>query len=138
MPLVFANSGELLAIQWMLKATSTPEDLTLKLYKNDYVPVATSSTSDFTEADFTSYSAKTLSRATWQSPSTVSSKASIAYDTAPQTWTCGATGNTIFGYYVVGATSGTLIFAERFGSSRTLGNGDSLNVQPLLTLNSEN
>lgn len=137
MPLVFANSGELLVVQWMLKATSTPENLTLKLFKNDYVPTATSAAGDFVEADFTSYSAKTLSRGTWQSPSTVSGKASIAYDTAPQTWTCGTAGNTIYGYYVVGASSGTLIYAERFGSSRTLGNGDSLNVQPLLTLNSE-
>ncbi len=137
MALVFANSGELLAVQWMLKTTSTPENLTLKLFKNDYTPTATSTAGDFTEADFTSYAAKTLSRGTWQSPSTVSGKASIAYDTAPQTWTCGTTGNTIYGYYVVGATSGTLIYAERFSANRPLSNGDSLNVQPVLTLNSE-
>jgi hypothetical protein len=104
MALVFANSGELLAVQGMLKTTSTPENLTLKLFKNDYTPTATSTAGDFTEADFTSYTAKTLSRGTWQSPSTVSGKATIAYYTAPQTWTCGATGNTIYGYYVGAGT----------------------------------
>lgn len=137
MPLVFANSGELLAIVWMLKSTSTPENLTLKLYKNDYTPVATSTAGDFTECDFTNYSAKTLDRDTWGTASTVSGKASLAYDSAPQTWTCGATGNTIYGYFVVGATSGTLIYAERFATPRPLTNGDTLNVQPVVTLNSE-
>lgn len=137
MALVFCNAGELLAIVWMLKSTTTPENLTLKLFKNDYTPVATSTAGSFTEADFTNYTPKTLSRDTWGTASTVSGKASIAYDSSPQTWTCGATGNTVYGYYVVGATSGTLIYAERFTISRVLANGDTLNVQPVVTLNSE-
>lgn len=137
MALVFANSGELLAIVWMLKSTSTPENLTLKLFKNDYTPVAASTAGSFTEADFTGYSAKTLSRYTWGTASTVSGKASIAYDSSPQTWACGATGNIVYGYYVVGTTSGTLIYAERFTVSRVLTNGDTMNVQPVVTLDSE-
>lgn len=137
MALVFCNAGELLAIVWMLKSTTTPENLTLKLYKNDYTPDADSEAGDFTEADFTDYAAVTLERDDWGTASTVGGKASIAYDSSPQTWTCGATGNTIYGYFVVGATSGTLIYAERFATPRPLSNGDTLNVQPVVTLNSE-
>lgn len=137
MALVVCNAGELKLLDWAIKDTSTPENLTLKLYKNDYTPVAASVAGDFTEADFTSYAAKTLTRSSWVAASTNGSgKAASSY--AAQSWVCGSTGNTVYGYFVVGATSGTLIWAEKFATARTLANGDTLNVTPSLTLSSEN
>lgn len=136
MALVVANVGELLLLEWSLKSTSTPENLILKLYKNDVTPSQSSVAGDFTVADFTGYSNKTLSRGSWASPTTVSNKASTSY--AAQTFTNSGTAQTIYGYYVVGATSGTLIWAERFSAARTLNNGDSVTVTPSLTANSEN
>jgi len=47
-----------------------------------------------------------------------------------QSWTCGASGNTIYGYYFKGATSSKVILAELFGTARTLANGDTLNFTP--------
>lgn len=107
MALKVTNSGELLLLMWAIKSTSTPENLTLKLFRTDVTPSDTSVAGDFTEANFTNYTAKTLSRSGWSDPSTVAGKASITYSSA-QSWTCGSTGNTVYGYYVVGATSGTL------------------------------
>ncbi len=135
MSLVAANVGELLLLEWALKSTSAPENLTLKLFKNDYTPVAGSVAGNFTEANFTDYVAKTLSRASWGAPAIVGGKAETQY--AQQSWTCGTTGNDIYGYYIVGATSGTLIWAERFAAMRPLAENDVLNLVPLLTLNSE-
>lgn len=138
MALVTPDEGELELLDKMLKdALSVDEGYTLKLYKNDYTPIQTSTGTDFTVADFTNYVDKTLTRTGWGAASTVSNKASATYGTQ-QSWTCGATGNTIYGYYILGASSGKVLWAERFSSARTLASGDVLNLTPSITLNSEN
>jgi len=113
----------------MLKdALSTNEDFILKLYKNNYTPVTATVAGDFTEADFNNYVVKTLARATWNAAVTQTDKAESSYGTTPLSWTCGAAGNTIYGYYVIGATSTTVLWAERFGTSRVLAQDDVLNL----------
>ena len=136
MPLVVPDVGELRLLDTMLKlALSTNENHILRLYKNNYTPISTAALGSFTEADFTGYAARTLSRASWNSAVTVSAKAECSYS-AVQSWTCGVTGNTIFGYYVVGS-GGTLLWAELFSTSRVLASGDVLNITPKFTLSSE-
>lgn len=137
MALVVPNVGELELIDWMINVSSVPENLTLKLFANDYTPVATSVDTDFTEASFTGYTSKTLTRGSWGTASTNGSgEAEIEYGSA-QTWNA-TSSETIYGYFVVGATSGTLIYAERFDTSRPLSNGDSLTITPKITLKSNN
>lgn len=136
MPLVVANVGENLLMTWAMKSTSTPENLTLKLYSNNYTPVAGSTAGNFTECAVSGYSAKTLSRASWGDPTTNGSgKAEMSY--AAQTFSFTGSG-TIYGYYVVGSTSGSLIFSELFAAARTVASGDSLTITPKFTGNSEN
>lgn len=138
MALVTPNGGELELLDKMLKdALSTDENYVLKLYKNDYTPDDNSVEASFTEADFTNYAARTLSRVSWNASVTVSNKAETSYGSGPQSWTCGASGNTVYGYYVTGATSGTVLWAERFSTSRVLADGDVLNITPKFTLNKE-
>lgn len=122
----------------MLKdALSTNENYILKLYQNNYTPADDSTPGSFTEANFTNYAAVTLTRALWNAAVTVSNKAETSYGSAPQSWTCGASGNTIYGYYVVGATSTVVLWAELFSTSRVLANQDVLNLTPKFTLNKE-
>lgn len=138
MPLVTPNVGELELLDKMLKdALSTNEAYILKLYQNNYTPDDSSAPGSFTEATFTNYAAVTLTRALWNSAVTVSNKAETSYGSAPQSWTCGASGNTIYGYYVVGATSAVVLWAELFATSRVLANQDVLNLTPKFTLNKE-
>lgn len=114
----------------MLKtALSVDESYILKLFQNNVTPDQTFVTGSMTEANFTNYAAKTLTRATWNSSVTVSSKAQSSYGSAAQSWTCGASGNTVYGYSVEGATSGAVLWAERFSVSRVLANGDVLNLE---------
>jgi hypothetical protein len=137
MPLVISNVGELELLDKMLKdALTTDEDYTLKLFNNNVTPDQSSVAGTFTETAFTGYTAKTLTRTGWSAASTVSNKAQSSY--SQQSWTCGATGDTIYGYYVIGATSTTLLWAERFASPRVVANTDVLNVTPVFTFNSEN
>lgn len=138
MALVVPDLGELELLDKLLKdALSTNEDFILKLYKTDHTPVAASLAAEFTEATFTNYSVRTLARATWNAASTISNKASSSYGSTPLSWTCGATGNTIYGYYVIGATSNVCLWAEKFSTARVLAEDDILNLTPKFTLASE-
>lgn len=136
MPLVVPDAGELKLLNTMLKlALSTNENQILKLYKTDVTPSASSAPGSFTEATFTGYAARTLTRSTWNSAVTVSNKAESSYGTTPQSWTCGTTGHTVYGYWV--EAGGTCLWAERFSTSRVLASGDVLNITPKFTLSSE-
>lgn len=139
MPLVTPNQGELELLNKMLKAAlSVDENYILKLFRNDVTPDSSFVTSSFVEANFTNYAAKTLTRANWNNAVNVAGTATSSYGSVPQTWTCGTTGNTIYGYWVEGATSGTCLWAERFGANRILADEDVLNLTPKFALNSAN
>jgi hypothetical protein len=134
--LVVPDLGEIELLTKLLKNTADTEDYILKLYKNNYTPIAATVVGSFTEADFTNYVDKTIARSDWATPSTVSNKAESSV--ATQSWTCGAIGNTIYGYYVVGATSGVCLWAEEFAAARVLADGDILNLTPKFNLSSAN
>ena len=137
MALVTSDLGEIQLLTKMLQATlSVDENYILKLYSNNVTPDNTFITTSLTEASFTNYAAKTLARASWSTPTTISGAATSTY--ATQSWTCGASGQTVYGYWVQGATSGTLLWAEKFATSRTLATGDILNVSLSFSLNSAN
>jgi hypothetical protein len=134
--LVVPDLGEIELLTKLLKNTADTEDYILKLYKNNYTPIAATVVGSFTEADFTNYVDKTIARSDWATPSTVSNKAESSV--ATQSWTCGVTTNTIYGYYVVGATSGVCLWAEEFAAARVLADGDILNLTPKFNLSSAN
>lgn len=138
MPLWTPNAGELQLLDKMMKdALSTNENYLLKLYTNDYTPDDNAVTASFTQATFTNYAGRTLVRSSWNSAVTVANKAETSYGTGPQSWTCGATGQTVYGYYVEAITSAVTLWAERFSTARVLANGDVLNITPKFTLNRE-
>lgn len=145
-PLLCPNEGE---VKLLSELTANGENHLLKLYKNDYTPTETDTLASYTICDFDGYVDKTLTRgnggSNWQTPtsetptgsspwSAEAAAARSVYGTAAQSWTCTGTGNTIYGYLLVGATSGKVIVAERFASPRTINNGDSISVWPELGL----
>jgi len=136
MALVVPDLGEIELLTKLLINTADTEDYILRLYKNNYTPIAATVIGSFTEADFTNYAEKTIARSDWATPSTVSNKAESSVTT--QSWTCGVTTNTIYGYYVVGATSGVCLWAEEFAAARVLADGDILNLTPKFNLSSAN
>ena len=115
------NAGEEIALDRFLKTS----DETLKLFVNDYTPVEGSVAGDFTEMSTQGYAAKTLTAASWSSG---------AY--AQQTWTFDGTGGStiVYGYFVIDAGTGVIMFAERFGTPPTIvNNGDQIKVTPTVT-----
>ena len=110
MPLVFPNNGEDAMMKDMLGIT-TPANLTLKLFTNNYTPIPTSIASSFTEMAGQGYAAKSLAMASW-SVSSIAGTSTAVYPA--QTWTfTGGGPTTIYGYYIIGA-DGVIRGAELF------------------------
>lgn len=136
MSLVFPDVAE---VDFLTDLLSNGENFSLKLFQNDVTPAEGDTAATYTEANFTNYSAKTLNRTVgagaWATPTTSSGTTSSSYNAgSPQSWTCGATGNTVRGYYMVGATSGRLRCVERFSADKPLSQDDSLTLVPRIEL----
>jgi len=142
--MLIPNEGEIQLLTDLL-AGGTLENWTLKLYSSNTTPAETDTAATYTEATFTGYSAKTLTRtlsgSTWSTPATnstntVNSEAADAkssYGASAQSWSA-TSAQTIYGYFIVGATSTKLIAAEKFGSSIGLVNPSTLTLQPVMQL----
>jgi hypothetical protein len=132
MPIVVANSAEADTLKYLLNI-STTEDLDIKLFSNNHSPADTDTVSNFTElANSFGYNLIQLVPASW---GVVEGNPTIA--SYPQiTWTfTGAAGN-VYGFYIVGRTSGTLKWAERFSNApyNIVNNGDQIKITPKIAL----
>ena len=128
MPLVVPNVGEIKLLDNMLKA----ENRTLRLYSGAITPAEgdTLATYSGSEASFTGYSAKTLTGASWPTPTTNGANAAES-SYAQQSWSATST-QTINGYYVVAADTTTLVWAESI-TPIGLTNPSTLNLTPKFT-----
>lgn len=132
MALNFPDTGENLSLEMIVNKTA-PQNLLLKLYKNNITPSDTDTAGTYTEATFPGYSAITLTGASWNA----AASGTIAYS-AQQTFTCsGAATDDIYGYYVVQAVSGTLLYSERDGAApfAIRNSGDAVKITPTISAN---
>ena len=129
MALLVPNTGENLIVGMIVNKTA-PENLILKLYKSNTTPAETDTAATYTEADFTGYSAVTLTGASWTVTGDTASYAQQSF-----TSSANQTLQNVYGYYLVQATSGTLIWAERFTDApyAISNNGDIIRVTPTIT-----
>lgn len=129
MALVVPNVGEGKMLALILAG-----DLTLKLYKNDVTPGEGDTAGTYTVADFTGYANVTLTGGVWSVTEGGPSYATYAQQTFAST--LGGQSQNIYGYYVVHAASGILLWAERFAGApyAIINNGDSIKVTPYIEL----
>jgi hypothetical protein len=127
---IVPNAGENILAGYLVNKTSL-ENLVLKLFKSNTTPAETDTAGTYTEADFTGYSSITLTGASW----------TITADTASyaqQTFTssAGSQNQDVYGYFLVRATGGELMFAERFsdGPYNVNNIGDNIKITPNLTV----
>lgn len=132
MALKVPQSGRKIALGAMLNKTA-PQDLTLKLFKNNVTPGDTDTAATFTESDFTGYAAINLTAANWTI--TDANPESAAYPQQTFTSSAAQVVQQAYGYFVVQVTSGLLVYAERFtdGPYPISNNGDNVKVTPTIT-----
>lgn len=130
-----------------LFGTGAREDWLLRLFNSAITPAETDVAATYTahETTFVGYAAKTITRSvgpsTWNTPAAQapsgapwSARTQVGhtqYGSAPQVFTCSGTGDTVYGYFITGATSGKLIMAEAFATPRALVSGDTLSMTPI-------
>lgn len=124
------------------------EDWSLGLFNAAITPAETDTAATYTahEAAFDGYERKPLKRAigpdAWSPPvlrvpsgdPTWCKRDMVGhsrYGSAPQSWTCSGVGDSVFGYFIVGVTSGKLICAEPFDKPWILASGAKLAMTPV-------
>jgi hypothetical protein len=105
-------------------------DLSLRLYTNDYTPLQTSQNNAFTEADGGGYEAKTLTHNNW-TVNPESDPSDAVYGNQTFTFSGNLAANaSVYGYFVTDGDN-TFIWGERFGTAFTPGNnGDNITIAP--------
>jgi hypothetical protein len=131
--MVIPNEGKLLWLTWAITGNPpTLESFIVKLFKNNYTPVDASTASDFTEATFTGYAAITIARTAFSAPAIVSDVAYSSVSGYP-TYTCTAGGIEVcYGWYMVGASSGKVLAAQRFDNARSISAGAVEKLNPFI------
>src|SRR5215831_4350517 len=114
---------------------TAPQNLTLRLYKNNVTPADGDNVnaSGYTEATFTGYTSIALTAASWTI--TTADPAIASYPQQTFTSSADQTAQAIYGYYLTRADA-SLLYAERFsdGPYNILSNGQTIKVTPNVSL----
>lgn len=139
MALVLPDAGEAKMLKVAL-GVDAQEDLLLKLFTNNVTPAEADTAVTYTELTAGAapgYAAKTLTKTSWvvTAGAGVTTAGAAKADYAQQTFTLTGGPATVYGYFVVGATSGILYWAESFGSAFNIpAGGGTINVTPRFEL----
>jgi len=134
MALVVPNASEAIMLQYITN-NDAPENLVIRLYSNNFTPIEASTVVQFVEVTGGGYAQQNLIAGSWTIVTGNPSQAEHTEITWTFTGATGAGGN-VYGYYVVRAVGGELMWAERFsnGPFNISVNGDEIKVVPRLTL----
>ncbi len=129
MAVQISSDGAEAILKALTGVSTTTETLKLKLYTNNFTPTALSVLADFTEATGGGYAEKSLSASAW-------TMTGNAISTTPQLFTFTGSVGSVYGYYLVGATSGKLIASEKFtsGPFNVAANGDKITVTATISV----
>lgn len=132
MPAVLVNDGEVDSLSYFVNKAA-PQNLVLKLFKNDKSPADADVSADYAECDFAGYAAIVLTGANWTITPGDPSQATYAQQVFTNN---AAVAQNVYGYYLVRQTSGKIAYAERFtGAPFSLQNiGDEIKITPKITM----
>lgn len=109
---------------------ATVEDWKIRLYQNDLTPDDGTVLDSFTEATFMGYVPENVASGNWPPSDIVSDIAVSTLTNAPVFTSTDPTSQTIYGWYMVGVTTNTLVACQRFDTPRVLVNGVSEVLDP--------
>lgn len=132
MAVAFTNLAETVALKNFLNIQPA-ENITIKLYSNNRTPGHGDVLSNYTEVIGGGYAAIPLAASSWSVSTGDPSQAQYPQISFAFT---GSAGN-VYGYYAVGVSSNTLLWADRFPNAPIViaNNGDQIKVTITVTLN---
>ena len=130
MALLVPDVGEVLMLGRAINNVAA-EDLILKLFVTNVATAEANVAGSFTEMSAAGYAAKTLTKGSW----TVANAAGVTTAAYAQQTISPTAATSCWGYFIVGATSGTLYWAENFGADYPVGSGGGdYKITPKITL----
>lgn len=132
MTILVPNTGEVIALQYLVNKVATPENLILFLFATNITPAETDTFATYTVAAGGGYADITLTGASW----TVTGGAPSSATNAQQTFTfTGAltTNGTVYGYGYKRVSSLDLVAVETFASFTPAASGDNIKITPAIT-----
>lgn len=131
MNMVIPNEGKILLLDRALCTPgNAPEDYSCRLFQNNVTVADASTLADFTVATFTGYANVAVARSTFPTPSIVGAVARTISSVIP-TFTCtGGASQTVYGWILVGVTSGKVIAGQNFAVPRVMSPGATEKLDP--------
>lgn len=129
MSIQISNDGAERLLKYMVGINATTETLFLRLYSNNVTPTSLTTLTDLVQVTGGGYQQKTLTVSDWNVDGNVATS-------DPQLFTFNANIGNIYGYYLVGQTSGELIASERFvsGPFNVANQGDTITVTATISV----
>ena len=129
--MVILNAGkQILLDQAFAESETGDEDYVCCLYSNNHTPLAPDTVSNFTLCNFTGYANVSVPRSSF-SASTIASNLSVLVSSVNPSYTCtGGGGQTVYGFFFVGTTSGICYLAQYFTGGLALTSGLSIVLTP--------
>ena len=128
--MVIVNAGKQLLLNNALTNSGTVEDFIVGLYQNNHVPTDTDTLAAYTDATFTGYTTFNVPRSTFSAATIVSNVAVTTSSLSPSFTCTGGAAQTVYGFYMKGATSGTLYLAQYFPTARVMSTGSTETLTP--------
>lgn len=123
MALIITDVGKEQALLYLIGKDTSVEELKIKLYSNNFNPDSTVTSSSFTEVFGGGYAEQNLTASSW----VVTGGAAVHPE---KTWTFTSSIGNVYGFYIVTANTGVVIFTEKFsgGPYNVTTSGDKINV----------
>lgn len=131
MNMVEPNEGKQVTLDELFRLTSTRPTWTLKLFSSNTTVGDASTGADFTIATFTGYSNVSIARADWGAATVVSNVGQITKSSAPSFTCTGGSSQTVYGWILVDASSGTIWFGQNFDTPITMIPGATIAIDPM-------
>lgn len=131
MNMVIPNEGKLLWAEWaFVSQDEVLEDWVVGLFQNDEEVVDASTAADFTLADFDGYEDFDIARGAMGPPALVGNVAVSTLAVPPEYECTGGAPQTVYGWIMWGATSGTLLAGQNFETPRLMSSGATESLDP--------
>jgi hypothetical protein len=127
---LLAAGQNILLDQAFAESEAGDEDYVLDLYSNNHTPVITDTAGAFTIATFTGYSQVAIPRSSFAAASVTGSQSILTSSVVPVFSCSGGSGQTVYGFVMRGATSGTAYLAQYFTGGLAVTAGLSVTLYP--------
>lgn len=133
--IVVPKQGRLTLASLLFLGGASPDvQWKLKLFKNDHTPGLNDLPGDYTESAFGGYTHVPFELADNTTPALSGNMARTLLTGEARVWTCAASPETIYGWYLTNEDEDVVLMAERYATPHVLGIGSVHTLYPYVLL----